>query len=155
MREAGGNDCLPLFMCRDYRFARKKTLTRLNMPAGLQRLISAISGFSFIPRGCECFKGPCPFPLLHRPRWPSWVLRKLNWSWQLALEMLSLFRSKEHWTECPSGCESVLCVLEPTPNPFWVPWASLQDPPSERKWRKCVLKTVKVCCMALGLFVSF
>lgn len=39
--------------------------------------------------------------------------RKLNLSWQLSLEVLSLLRSKAHWIKYQSGCSSVLCVREP------------------------------------------
>lgn len=39
--------------------------------------------------------------------------RKLNLSWQLSLEVLSLLRSKAHWIKYQSGCSSVPCVRQP------------------------------------------
>ena len=50
--------------------------------------------------------------------------RKLNLSWQLSLEVLSLLGSSEHRIGYRSAYKSVLCVLEPIIKLFWAPRAS-------------------------------
>lgn len=81
--------------------------------------------------------------------------RKLNLSWRLSLEVLSLLGSSEHCIGYRSAYKSVLCVLEPIIKPFWAPRASFTG----RAWQPLlsrvlhqqedgegVLKPIKLKC---------
>lgn len=98
----------------------------------------------------------CPFRPLHGPRWwPNWVLGSRAGVGNFLWKCFSCWEARGTGLNISEDVSLCCVFLSQLLNLSGLQGPPLQGSSSEGRWGQCVLKTVKLCCKALGLFISF